>query len=111
MIFQVRGPRVEVDPAAKMLQKMLSDLKEANHTEEVRIFKKFHKNVIGKGGANIRSIREDTQTKIDLPDSSSESDIIKITGRKKNVQEAVTRIEAIQKQLVCTKFLWIFIYL
>ncbi len=67
---------------------------------EVHIFKQFHKNVIGKGGATIRKIRDETETRIDLPSEVSDSDVITITGKKSNVEQAKARIEAIQKDLV-----------
>ena len=56
---------------------------------KVPIFKQFHKFVIGKGGANIRRIRDETDTRIDLPDSGSESDMTTITGKKENVSKVV----------------------
>lgn len=66
----------------------------------MRVFKKFHGSVIGKGGATLRKIREDTDTKIELPLESSDSDVIRITGRKDNVQKARARILAIEKDMV-----------
>ena len=45
-------------------------------------------------------IREETDTKIDLPNENSESDVIVITGKKENVLKARDKIEAIQKELV-----------
>jgi len=67
---------------------------------KVPIYKEFHKNVIGKGGANIRKIREETSTRIDLPPEGSESDMIVITGRKEDVEKARDRILKIQSELV-----------
>jgi len=64
------------------------------------VFKKFHGSVIGKGGATLRKIREETDTKIDLPGESSESDIIVIIGRKENVQRAREKIKNIEKEMV-----------
>ena len=46
-------------------------------------------------------IREETDTKIDLPSENSDSDVIVITGKKDNVEQAKQKIEAIQKELVC----------
>ena len=43
--------------------------------------KKFHKNVIGKGGVNVRKIKEETDTRIDLPSEATESELIIITGK------------------------------
>lgn len=91
----------------------------------VPIFKQFHKNIIGKGGANIkkvrfpvfmllfvhnrhaalkgrrfRQIREETNTKIDLPTENSNSEMIVITGKKGNCEAARERILGIQRELV-----------
>ena len=71
-----------------------------NFSAEVHIFKQFHKNIIGKGGANIRKIRDETETRIDLPSENNDSDVITITGKKPNVEQAKIRIETIQKELV-----------
>ena len=49
-------------------------------------------------------IREDTDTKIDLPAESSSSDVIVITGRKENVQKAKDRIREIEREMVGTCF-------
>lgn len=72
----------------------------ANYHEEVRVFKKFHANVIGKGGATLRKLREETDTKIELPGEKNDSDVIVITGKKENVQKARARIQAIEKEMV-----------
>ena len=45
-------------------------------------------------------IREDTDTKIDLPTESSSSDVIVITGRKEDVQKAKARILEIEREMV-----------
>ena len=71
-----------------------------NYQAEVHIFKQFHKNVIGKGGGTIRKIRNETDTKIDLPNEMSDSDVITITGKKENVDKAKAMVEAIQRDLV-----------
>jgi predicted PilT family ATPase len=44
-------------------------------------------------------IREETDTKIDLPSENSDSDLITITGKKANVDKATAKIEAIQKEM------------
>lgn len=45
-------------------------------------------------------IREETNTKIDLPAENSNSEMIIITGKKANCELARNRILAIQKELV-----------
>ena len=62
------------------------------------IFKQFHKFVIGKGGATIKQIRQDTNAKVDLPASGSDSDIIVLTGRKDDVLKAQKIIQQIQSE-------------
>lgn len=99
-IVTLRGPCDQVVGADKLLSKMYKDTREANYEVDVKIFKQFHKNIIGKGGATIRKIREETGTRIQLPDEFSDSDIIKIIGSRKEAEEAGRRIEAIQRELV-----------
>lgn len=78
----------------------------------VPIFKEFHKHIIGKGGANVRKIREDTQTRIDLPGGESGEDKITVTGKKANVEKAVEQLTQIQNELVgavCFSY-WLALY-
>ncbi|KAJ9575749.1 hypothetical protein L9F63_007395, partial [Diploptera punctata] len=86
-IVKIRGPKEDVDKCHKHLMKLVKELSESSYMIEVPIYKQFHKFVIGKGGANIRKIREETQTKIDLPAEGEKSDVIAITGKKENVEE------------------------
>ncbi|XP_072749862.1 vigilin [Anoplolepis gracilipes] len=98
-IVKIRGPKEDVDKCHKHLMKLVKELNESNHVLEVPIFKQFHKFVIGKGGVNIRKIREETQTKIDLPAEGEKSDVITITGKKENVEKAREMIQKIQNEL------------
>ncbi|CAL8252303.1 unnamed protein product [Merluccius merluccius] len=98
-IVQLRGPHTEVEKCFKFMQKMVAEMVENGYTLLVPIFKQFHKNIIGKGGANIKKIREETNTKIDLPAENSNSEMIVITGKKANCEAARTRVLAIQKEL------------
>jgi len=67
----------------------------------VRISKEVYPKIIGKGGAQIRKILDETDTKIDFPRDNSDSDVITITGKKENVEKAKSMIEAIEKETVC----------
>ncbi|NP_958882.1 high density lipoprotein binding protein a [Danio rerio] len=98
-IVQLRGPRTEVEKCSKFMQKMVAEMVENSFSVSVPIFKQFHKNIIGKGGANIKKIREETNTKIDLPAENSNSEMVVITGKKANCEAAKNRILAIQKEL------------
>uniref|UniRef100_A0A8D3D9T1 Vigilin n=1 Tax=Scophthalmus maximus TaxID=52904 RepID=A0A8D3D9T1_SCOMX len=107
-IVQLRGPKNEVEKCAKFLQKIIADLIENSFSLSVPIFKQFHKNIIGKGGANIKKIREETNTKIDLPTENSNSEMIVITGKKSNCEAARERILSIQRELVRSQRLLFF---
>ncbi|CAH1154251.1 unnamed protein product [Phaedon cochleariae] len=98
-IVKVRGPKEDVDKCARHLEKLVRELNESSHQVDVPIFKQFHKFIIGKGGANIRKIREETNTKIDLPAEGDKNDVISITGKKENVEEAREMIRKIQDEL------------
>uniref|UniRef100_A0A4X2LU28 Vigilin n=1 Tax=Vombatus ursinus TaxID=29139 RepID=A0A4X2LU28_VOMUR len=98
-IVQLRGPKNEVEKCTKYMQKMAADLVENSYSISVPIFKQFHKNIIGKGGANIKKIREESNTKIDLPAENSNSETIVITGKRANCEVARSRILSIQKDL------------
>ncbi|XP_033477107.1 high density lipoprotein binding protein a [Epinephelus lanceolatus] len=98
-VVQLRGPRNEVEKCAKFMQKIVAEMVENSFSLSVPIFKQFHRNIIGKGGSNIKKIREETNTKIDLPAENSNSEMIVITGKKANCEVARNRILAIQKEL------------
>ncbi|XP_067881474.1 vigilin-like [Heterodontus francisci] len=98
-VVRLRGPRTEVQTCAKFLEKQVEELVEVNFTLSVPIFKQFHKNVVGKGGGNIKKIREETNTRIELPTEMSESDVIVITGREADCLEARDKVLAIQREL------------
>merc|ERR1711892_331557 len=98
-IVKLRGPKKDVDDCAKYFAKVTKEMAESSYQVKVPIFKQFHKFVIGKGGANIRRIRDETDTRIDLPDLGSDSDMITITGKKENVTKAVTQVQQIQSEM------------
>ncbi|KAL2733690.1 vigilin isoform X1 [Vespula squamosa] len=98
-IVKIRGPKEDVDKCHKYLMRLVKELNENNYVLEVPIFKQFHKFVIGKGGVNIKKIREETQTKIDLPAEGEKSDVIRITGKKENVEKAKEMIQKIQNEM------------
>ncbi|GFU19163.1 vigilin [Trichonephila clavipes] len=95
----IRGPKSDVDACYKYLHRMNEDMKLTNFSVEVPIYKQNHKFIIGKGGANIKKIRDETNTKIDLPAEGAESDVIIIRGRKEDVLVAKKKILEIQEEL------------
>jgi len=97
-IVKLRGPKDDVDLCSKTLTKMYKDLLESNYQLKLPIFKQFHKFIIGKGGATIKQIRQETNAKVDLPASGSDSDIIILTGKKEDVLKAQQKIQQIQSE-------------
>ncbi|XP_071446747.1 vigilin [Hetaerina americana] len=98
-VVTIRGPREDVDKCSQHLMKLVKELSENSYTQDVPIYKQFHKFIIGKRGANIQKIRDETHTKIELPAEGVENDVITITGKKENVDEARKRIQKIQNEL------------
>ncbi|XP_056217856.1 vigilin-like [Falco biarmicus] len=89
----------KVHVAQEQIEAMVKELVENSFSISVPICKQFHKNIIGKGGANIKKIRKESNTKIDLPAKNSSSETIVITGKRANCEAARHRILAIQKEL------------
>ncbi|WKX93414.1 hypothetical protein Q1695_011018 [Nippostrongylus brasiliensis] len=98
-VINIRGDKAEVDKVYKQLQTIAKELIESNYQQTVPIFKEFHKHIIGKGGATIRKIREETQTRIDLPEGDSGEERITVTGKKANVEKAIDQLNKIQNEL------------
>lgn len=98
-VINIRGDKTEVDKVYKQLQQIAKELIENNYQQCVPIFKEFHKHIIGRGGAKIRKIREETQTRIDLPEGNSGEERITVTGKKANVEKAIDQLNKIQNEL------------
>ncbi|RWS13999.1 vigilin-like protein [Dinothrombium tinctorium] len=98
----IRGPKENVENCYRYLAQQNKELLASNYSIQVPINKEFHKCIIGKEGANIRKIRDETETKIELPSESNDSDVIVITGRKENVEQARDKILAIQNSFLNT---------
>ena len=78
---------------------------------EVKIFKKYHGSVIGKGGSTLKKIREDTNTKIEMPKEEMDSDVIVITGRKEDAEKAKRMLLEIEKQMVPFYTVHVYMYM
>ncbi|CAH0720841.1 unnamed protein product, partial [Brenthis ino] len=96
--IKLRGPQEDIEKCEKYLHKLMKEIAESSYVQEVPIFKQFHKFIIGKGGVNLRKIRDETQTAIDLPAEGVDSDVITVRGKRENVEEAVKRIQQIHNE-------------
>ena len=86
------------------MKKLVQDVIASNYHCEVPIIKRFHGNIIGRNGANIKKIKEETNTIIEIPPVTSNSDVITVTGYKEQVEKAKKMILAIQNELVSILF-------
>lgn len=102
-VVTIRGNKNDVEKCYKYLQQHVKDMQESNYKEEIQIVKEFHRIIIGKGGAFIKKIRDDTHTRIDIPSNESESNAIVLTGKQENVLKAKALIEDKIRELVNIK--------
>ncbi|TPP67473.1 High-density lipoprotein receptor (Hdl) [Fasciola gigantica] len=102
-VVQLRGDRQQVDAAAERLQKLIKQVIEDNHRQEIRIFKEFRPHIFGRGSAKIQKLLDDTKTRIQYPNPSDGSDVFTIIGREENVQQAIRQLEDLQKKLANVK--------
>jgi len=98
-VVTLRGPKDDVDNCFNHMKKLVSELIAASFRLEVPIMKRFHGNVIGRSGANIKRIKEETNTQIDIPAENSTSDLIIVTGHKAQAEKARDMILKIQSEL------------
>lgn len=103
-VVTVRGPKDDVDKCCRYLTQLYKDMVENSYQLKVPIFPQCYRLVVGKGGANIKSIREETNTRFDLPPlsegkSRTEAEIIVLTGRKENCEAARDRLLNLQNSV------------
>lgn len=98
-VVTIRGPKEDVDKCFVHLKKYAAEIAAANFQCDLPIIKKFHRNIIGKGGQNVKKIKDETSTNIKIPTEASPSNIIVITGYKKEVEKARDMILALQNEL------------
>ncbi|RNA31863.1 vigilin-like isoform X1 [Brachionus plicatilis] len=102
-IITIRGNKNDVEKCFKHMQQLLKEMQESNYQEEMQIVKEFHRMIIGKHGAFIRKVRDDTHTRIDVPGENSDSNAIVMTGKRDNVQKARRLIEEKVRELINIK--------
>uniref|UniRef100_A0A915E443 K Homology domain-containing protein n=1 Tax=Ditylenchus dipsaci TaxID=166011 RepID=A0A915E443_9BILA len=96
-IVNLRGDKKEVDKLYTVMTKLVKELQESNYADTVSIFKEYYKHIIGKGGININRIRDETQTRIELP--SQGDGRITVIGKQANVEKAIAQLNKIQNEL------------
>lgn len=84
---------------AKEMKAIYNEIIKEHTVGNLLVAKKFHKNIIGKQGKTINDIKSRCNVLIDIPDSSSDGQIIKITGTANNVKRAKDEIMKIESEL------------
>uniref|UniRef100_A0AAY4DX69 Vigilin n=1 Tax=Denticeps clupeoides TaxID=299321 RepID=A0AAY4DX69_9TELE len=104
-IVQLRGPRTEVEKCSKFMQKVVAEMVENSYSVSVPIFKQFHKNIIGKGGANIKKVRDSTGARIIFPTAEDkDQELITVVGTEEAVHEAQKELDSLIKSLVSVQY-------
>lgn len=99
-ILKLRGPQKDVNAASEHFEKFYGELVKNSYSIKVMVCKIFHKNLIGKRGARISQLREETSTRIHLPEATSDSQLVEIIGTKSNVRKARNLILEFQRDQI-----------
>ena len=96
----IEGPPEEAECAKAVLEKMTAELKSKMAFAEIEIEQKYHRHIIGKGGANVNRIKGDSNLSIKIPSDTDPSNIIRLEGSpegvalaKKELLEMVHKME------------------
>lgn len=98
-VVLIRGQKEEVEAVIAAIKDLVKGIEAKNYSENVHVFRKFHSEIIGKGGENIKKIRTATNTRINVPKLEDESDILTLTGLKEDVQKAKQMILDLQQKV------------
>jgi len=87
----VRGPKDDVKKACQQLLELTTERQLSSYTAEVHAKPQHHKFLIGKNGANIKKIRDQTGARIVFPtDKDENKEVITITGKQKAAELEAT---------------------
>lgn len=88
--IRIRGPRAKADKVREELLSLAQYLQDNSHVATVSVNKDQIPSLIGKQGAELNKLREETGAAIDIPDRSSATDRVEITikGTKAAVDKA-----------------------
>ena len=97
----IRGPKDDVEKAKQMLTEMSNEKQLSSCVCEVRAKPEHHKFLIGRQGANIQSVRDQTGARIIFPgEKDTDREVIVIMGTKDSVALAKKELESRIKDLV-----------
>ncbi|XP_026539698.1 vigilin-like [Notechis scutatus] len=92
----LEGPTEEVERAKRQLLHLAEEKQINNHSVELHAKPDYHKFLIGRGGANIRKVRDRTGARIIFPTpEDKDQDIITIMGKEDAVRQAQQELESL----------------
>ena len=101
--IKIRGTKEEVGDAKKDLSKIVSDLEHLT-VQRISVDKKYHRSLIGTGGAMLKEIvekaggpkdRSAQARMVRFPNTDSADDVIKIEGNRAVVEKIIEQINQI----------------
>jgi len=96
-MIRLDGPKEDADKAAEILETMVNDMQSRLMQDQLTVDPKFHKHIIGKGGANINKIRSETNVIINIEPKGS--NLIKLEGTPEAVQQVKEELEALVSKM------------
>uniref|UniRef100_A0A672JEZ2 Vigilin n=1 Tax=Salarias fasciatus TaxID=181472 RepID=A0A672JEZ2_SALFA len=96
----IRGPVEEVEKAKQQLLALAEEKQTKSHTAELHAKPEYHKFLIGKGGGNIRKVRDSTGARIIFPTAEDkDQELITVVGTEEAVREAQKELEELIRSL------------
>lgn len=89
-VIVIEGPPEEVEPVRERCDQHVKELVENKYFKDVHVDPKFHKHIIGKNGANVNRLKDETGVTISVQDG--QSPIIHLEGLRSGVEAAAARL-------------------
>lgn len=103
-VIKLNGPRQETERAKEILLREIDSITSQYKIKELKVDPSYHRYIIGKGGVNIKKIREQTGAQINIPNipdaNSQNSDIITIEGSDEAIAGAEHELDQIIKKAI-----------
>nr|CAD2180551.1 unnamed protein product [Meloidogyne enterolobii] len=98
-LIYIEGPPEEVLQAKQKLSKEITRLGNEFCSEVMHVAPSLHRHIIGKSGSVVNKLKEDFDVQIFVPNESLKSDLIRLEGKKENVEKVREQIaDLVDKQ-------------
>ena len=95
--IKLEGPHESVYNAKENLERMIAEMKSRLTQDQIIIDPKYHKHIIGKSGANINRIRNETNVIINIEPKGS--DVIRLEGTPEAVKAVKNELDEMVKKM------------